>query len=155
MISEAVIETENVDELKQIIDSFLRKEHEYLSEIKILKEQLRCLQDKLFGRKSEKISSDREQLSLFEPIEDHFPIAQADDEIEIPSHKHKKRGRKAIPENLPRVEVIHDIDEADKQCECGCMKEVIGKETSEQLDIIPAKIQVIRNIRLKYACKKL
>ena len=153
MISEAIIETENVDELKQIIDSFLRKEHEYLSEIKILKEQLRCLQDKLFGRKSEKISSDREQLSLFEPIEDHFPIGQADDEFEIPSHKHKKRGRKAIPENLPRVEVIHDIDEADKQCECGCMKEVIGKETSEQLDIIPAKIQVIRNIRLKYACK--
>ena len=43
MISEAVIETENVDELKQIIDSFLRKEHEYLSEIKILKEQIRCL----------------------------------------------------------------------------------------------------------------
>ena len=54
MISEAVIETENIDELKQIIDSFLKKEHEYVSEIKILKEQLRCLQDKLFGRKSEK-----------------------------------------------------------------------------------------------------
>jgi transposase len=30
----------------------------------------------------------------------------------------------------------------------------IGSEESEKLDIIPAKIRVIRNIRLKYACKK-
>jgi len=152
MIREAHIETESVDELKQIIDSVLRKEQEYLSEINILKEQIRCLQDRLFGRKSEKISSDREQLSLFELPKEHFPIA---DEyvIEIPSHKRKKRGRKPIPENLPRIEVIHDIDEADKQCECGCMKERIGQEVSEQLDIVPAKIQVIRHIRPKYACK--
>jgi transposase len=152
MICEPHIETKNVDELKQIIDSVLKKEQEYLSEINILKEQIRCLQDRLFGRKSEKLSPDREQLSLFKLPDEHFPIAQ-EDVIEVPSHKRKKRGRKPIPENLPRIEVIHDIDEADKQCECGCMKAVIGKEFSEQLDIIPAKIQVIRNIRLKYACK--
>ena len=29
----------------------------------------------------------------------------------------------------------------------------IGQETSEQLDVIPAKVQVIRHIRYKYACK--
>ena len=152
MICQAHIETENVDELKNIIDSVLKKEQSYLSEINILKEQIRCLRDRLFGRKSEKISSDREQLSLFELPEEHFPIAK-EDVIEIPSHKRKKRGRKPIPESLPRIEVIHDIDEADKQCECGCIKERIGQEVSEQLDIVPAKIQVIRNIRLKYACK--
>jgi transposase len=28
----------------------------------------------------------------------------------------------------------------------------IGEETSEQLDIIPARIQVLRHIRPKYAC---
>lgn len=33
------------------------------------------------------------------------------------------------------------------------MKERIGEEVSKQLDIIPAKIQVIRNIRPKYVCK--
>jgi len=152
MICETHIGTENVDELKQIIDSVLKKEQAYLSEINILKEQVRCLQDRLFGRKSEKISSDREQLSLFELPEEHFPIAQ-EDVIEIPSHQRKKRGRKHLPENLPRVDVLHDIDEADKQCECGCIKERIGQEVSEQLDIIPAKIQVIRHIRPKYVCK--
>jgi transposase len=68
-------------------------------------------------------------------------------------HKRKKGGRQAIPDNLPRIEVIHDLSDAEKQCACGCTKICIGQESSEQLDIIPAKIQVIRNIRLKYACK--
>ena len=45
------------------------------------------------------------------------------------------------------------MEDAEKQCDCGCLKDCIGQEVSEQLDIIPAKIQVIRNIRLKYACK--
>ena len=32
--------------------------------------------------------------------------------------------------------------------------ERIGEESSEQLEIIPAKIQVIQNVRFKYACKQ-
>lgn len=65
----------------------------------------------------------------------------------------KKKGRKPIPKNLPRVKRIHDIDESEKVCECGCQKIRIGEEVSEQLDIIPAQIQVIEHIRPKYACK--
>ena len=156
MILEANIAPERVNELQKIIDSCLRKEKEYLSEIDILKEQIRCLTDRLFGRKSEKKPVDDKQLSLFDLPEENFPIAEEpeeDKEIDVPSHKRKKRGRKPIPENLPRIEVIHDIDEAEKLCECGCLKIRIGEEVSEQLDIVPAKIQVIRNIRPKYACK--
>lgn len=37
-------------------------------------------------------------------------------------------------------------------CSCGCELKRIGEEISEQLDIVPAKIQVIRHIRPKYAC---
>jgi len=73
MICEAQIETENFD-LKKIIDSLLKREQEYLSEIKIMKEQIRCLQDRLFGRKTEKISLGLQQIPLFETLEDHFPI---------------------------------------------------------------------------------
>jgi transposase len=43
--------------------------------------------------------------------------------------------------------------DADKVCECGCALTHIGEDTSEQLDIIPAKIQVLQHARLKYACK--
>ncbi|ACN17010.1 transposase (IS66 family protein) [Desulforapulum autotrophicum HRM2] len=157
MIIEADIASEKVNELQKIIDSYLRKEKEYLSEIDILNEQIRCLKDKLFGRKSEKKPVDDKQLSLFDLPEEDFPIveeSEEDDEIVVPEHKRKKRGRKPIPEDLPRIEVIHDIDEAEKLCKCGCLKTCIGEEVSEQLDIVPSKIQVIRNVRPKYACKK-
>ena len=48
--------------------------------------------------------------------------------------------------------MVHDIKEEDKVCSCGCELKKIGEETSEQLDIKPAEIQVIRHIRPKYAC---
>jgi transposase len=51
------------------------------------------------------------------------------------------------------VEVVLDIPEEQKLCGCGAHKSRIGEETAERLDIIPAKIQVIREIRPKYACR--
>jgi transposase len=146
---------EHTDKIEELRKTFLLKEEKYLSEIDLLKEQIKLLKAALFGKKSEKkpVANDR-QLTFFDSIK-VLPenILSDDEEIEIKPHTRKKRGRKAIPENLPRVEVIHDIDEKDKKCECGCMKTCIGSEVSEQLDIIPAKIRVIKNIRLKYACK--
>jgi len=58
-----------------------------------------------------------------------------------------------VPADLPRVEVIHDLEEEAKVCCCGVHLSRIGEEVSEKLDIVPAKIQVIRHIRYKYACK--
>ena len=148
---------ENTHDLEQIIDALLKKEQEYLNEIKRLKEQVNFLTNKLFGRNSEKTSLEDKQLSLFDPPEEQYPLAdEINDEepaIEIPAHKRKKRGRKPIPADLPRVDAFHDIPESEKVCECGCTKVCIGQEVSEQLDIVPQKIQVIRHIRPQYACK--
>ncbi len=73
--------------------------------------------------------------------------------IVVPEHTRKKKGRKLLPDNLARVERVHDISEADKTCACGCELSRIGEDVSEKLDIVPAKIRVIRHIRPKYACK--
>ena len=110
----------------------------------------------LFGIKSEKAPIvDVRQLTLFDIPEKDFPIAKEEEEEEtvVSSHKRKKPGRKPLLEALPRTDVIHDLTDGEKICGCGCIKECIGEETSEQLDIEPAKVKVIRNIRLKYACK--
>ena len=48
---------------------------------------------------------------------------------------------------------MHDLEERGKVCACGAALSRIGQETSEQLDVIPAKVQVIRHLRYKYACK--
>ncbi len=93
-----------------------------------------------------------ETLPLFdmpEPADEDEPEGK----VHVPAHDRRKRGRKPLPEDLPRFEVVHDIDDADKICACGCQLTRIGEEVSEQLDIIPAKMQVIKHIRPKYACK--
>ncbi len=54
----------------------------------------------------------------------------------------------------PKKRVEHDLDEAEKVCAC-CQNALhrMGKEMSEQLDIIAATVQVIQHVRFKYACR--
>jgi len=126
------------------------------SQLKIdfLEERIRLLQNELFGRKTEKHivpEKDPQQLCLFD--EPDVPEPEKPDTITVPAHIRKKSGRRPLPKDLPRIDVIHDIDESEKICACGCELSRIGEEVSEKLDIIPAKMQVIRHIRYKYACK--
>src|SRR5690606_3407398 len=77
----------------------------------------------------------------------------APEALRIPAHERKKPGRKALPSDLPRIEIVHDLPEAEKRCvEDGAALEVIGEERARQLDYVPAKLRVIRHLRLKYAC---
>ena len=122
--------------------------------INYLEERIRLLQNELFGRKTEKRQppeTDQVQLGLFD--EPDLPEPEKADTITVPAHTRKKRGRKPLPADLPRIDVIHDIEESKKVCACGCQLSRIGQEVSEKLDIIPAKMRVIRHIRYKYACK--
>lgn len=126
--------------------------------IKILLDENQLLKHKLFGRKTEKLTEEeRRQLLLFNEAEqtaaDTALEEAAEEAVAVAAHARKKRGRKPLPEDLPRVEVVHDLPEAAKRCGCGAQKSRIGEEVSEKLDIIPAKVQVIRHIRPKYACR--
>jgi len=115
---------------------------------------LRKLFDQLFGRKSEKLFGGSPQLLLFDmPEVDPESEPEFEEKVAIEAHSRKKSGRKPLPENLPRVEVVHDIDEEEKVCGCGAALERIGEEVSEKLDIVPAIIRVIRHIRPKYGCR--
>lgn len=127
----------------------------YDKETGILLEEIRLLRAKLFGPKSEKVplADGPQPLLLFDLPETAAPDEEdRAEKIHVPAHNRKKRGRKPLPADLPRVEQLHDIDDADKVCGCGCSLVRIGEETSEELDIIPAVVQVIRHIRPKYAC---
>jgi transposase len=147
MILESNQLPDDTESLKQIITS-------QQQQIDHLQEMLRLLQNEIFGRKSEvRLAVNPNQLQLFTPPEPVEPI-QPDESIAIKGHARKKRGRKPLPEDLPRVEVVHDLPEEEKQCACGATLSRIGEETCEKLDYIPAKVQVIRHIRPKYACKR-
>ncbi len=134
----------------------------YERQIDLMLEEIRLLRALRFGRKSEKLAlvEGIKQLSLFgeAPMPTEQPAveaeAEAEEETRVPAHTRKKPGRKPLPDNLPRVEVVHDLPGEAKICACGCEKSRIGEEVSEQLDVVPAKMQVIRHIRPKYACRR-
>ncbi len=128
------------------------------TELRYLQEQLNLALHRRFGKSSEKNPGQHELFDEPEQIvEEAADTINDSDEIEVvtvPAHERKTRGRKPLPEHLPRIDVIHDIDEADKFCDTdGHALHKIGEDISEQLEIIPARIQVIRNIRIKYGCR--
>lgn len=65
-----------------------------------------------------------------------------------------KTRRPSIDASLPREDVLHDISDEDKVCDC-CGHDLhrMGEETSEELEFIPATIKVLRHVRPKYSCR--
>nr|WP_150526901.1 IS66 family transposase [Roseibium sediminis] len=65
----------------------------------------------------------------------------------------RKRGRKPLPEDLPRERVEYDLPEDQKACPCchGRMHRM-GETVTEQLHI-EVKAKVLQNVRFKYACR--
>ena len=126
----------------------------YQTHIVDLKEQIKLLRDRLFGRKSEQtVEPNTPQLALFnEPESEPMSlIGDADEEVVAPTSRRGKR--KPLSADLPRIEVIHELPERELTCACGCRKHVVSEETSEQLDIVPMQIRVIKHIRRVYGCR--
>jgi len=64
-------------------------------------------------------------------------------------------GRNRLPEHLPREHVIHELSEEERLCPCcGELRVEMGRETSEQLEYVPAAMKVIVHERIKYACRQ-
>ena len=101
----------------------------------LLQEELQLLRRKIFGRSSERFSDeDTLQGRLFDAAEaeDQQEQQSPDDEsIVVTEHRRRKGGRKPLPADLPREEVIHDIAEEEKICSCGCSLVRIGEEVND------------------------
>ena len=123
--------------------------------IAYLEEWKRLIDSQRFAAKSEKASSDQFPLFNEAEVEARALDGEPDDEtISVPAHTRKKRGRRPLPEFLPVREILHDLSEEEKVCPhdgSHTMKE-IGRETSDQLEFIPARVEVLRHVRPKYAC---
>src|SRR3954453_16703237 len=136
----------------------VRSEHEAAqAEIEKLRLLIRQLQRDRFGRRSEKLDPDQLQLGL-EDLEQAAAAAEASQEAAARSSgaprppRSRRRNLGALPAHLPRVEVLVDVE--DKACPCcGGAMHVIGEDTSEMLDVVPAVLRgrVIR--RPRYGCR--
>ncbi len=142
-------------QLRQENAELQRERVELTSRIDILGEQLAWLKRRFFSRSSEALSeADRRQLRLFDEA-DSSPVDRGEDPqtlVHVPEHTRRQAKRQPLPEDLPREEVLVDIPEEQKHCQCGAELVRIGEEVSEKLDVIPPQIRVIRTVRPKYAC---
>ena len=109
-----------------------------------------------FGARSERLPEEQLQLG-FEAIEQ--AIAKADGEAEKRDPELRKdnaakrrASRGALPAHLPRIEVTLAPEDTACPC-CRATMTVIGEDTSERLDVIPAQYRVIVTKRPKLACR--
>lgn len=127
--------------------------------IQVLEERLRLQRIQKYGPGSEKLTA--EQLSLLE-LEPGVSNAEVEAESAreplpptAPRTRRPHPGRQELPASLPRVERV--IACTPQQCTCaacGATKDVIGYDTSEQLDVEPARYFVLASKREKRACKQ-
>jgi transposase len=129
-------------------------------EIEKLKFQIAKLRRMQFGRSSERITWQIEQLELrLEELEagEAEVVAKAGAEIAdpvAPIRERAKPKRQPLPAHLPRQEVVHQ-PAGDGACQCpDCGKGMakLGEDVTEVLDYVPGHFQVIRHVRPKYAC---
>jgi len=122
-----------------------------------LSEKFEALRRLHFGQSSEKLTEeDIRQMLLFNEAEagatelSALTVRQAAS-VHIAQHERTKPGRKPIADHLPREVVIHDLSDEEKRCPC-CAKErpLVSEETSEEAEVIPAKVKVIRHVRRVY-----
>lgn len=125
----------------------------------LLKEQLNKFKRQLFAASSEVIGQHQKDLFFNEAESLGAQAALAGEEaagdtkIDVPGHQRAKRGRKPLDAALPREVVRHELPEGERVCpHDGAALREIGVEATEQLDIIPQQVRVIRHERVKYAC---
>ena len=137
-------------------DAAIAERDQVLSQIDRLRHLLRQLQRAQFGRRSEKL--DPEQLLLaLEDIEQAIAANEAADDkkdaVVARARAEKRRtNRGALPAHLPRLDVMIEPEDTNCPC-CRAPMHVIGEETSQRLDVIPAQLRVIVTHRPKYACR--
>ena len=107
-------------------------------------EQWQLLLQKRFGASSEGLPGQGE---LFNELEEALePTAEEVAADQTVTYTRKKPRRPRIDESLPREEVLHDIPDEDKVCDC-CGHDL--HRTKKSAKSLPATSRVVRHVRPK------
>src|SRR5438445_4285688 len=143
--------------LKRIIAAMAQDAVTAQAEIAKLRFQLARYRRAEFGRSSEKLAREADQLELAiealeadqaERLAAASPVVAA--AIEATTEA-QKPARRPLPEHLPREEVRHGAPNACSSC--GGALRRIGEDVSETLDYVPGRFKVIRHVRTKLSCR--
>ena len=125
-----------------------------------LRVQIARLRHQQYGRSSERLAGDVEQLEmrLDDVLADIAAAGGADNAEEETSsgpapEKAPRRGRKPLPENLPRRDVEHLPAEGCACRACGGALRKVGEDVTEILEYRPGRFEVVRHVRPAFSCR--
>ncbi|MCP3468213.1 IS66 family transposase [Bradyrhizobium sp. CCGUVB23] len=149
-----------VEELMARIAALQAENRQLTERVVRLEEELALARLHRFAPRSEKhidrLFNETEQAADEDPADNEDDDVIALPDTGLPATEGatgRKRGRKALPENLPRERVEYDLPDDQKACPC-CRHQMhrMGETVSEQLHI-EVKAKVLQNVRFKYACR--
>jgi transposase len=128
------------------------RDHRAAFRIEALKARLAKLLRATFGRSSEKLHDQVEQLTrtLADIDEILAETVPPDESSEADTVVPGDRGRRPLPEALPRDVITHATP-----CTCpGCggVLRLLGEEATEILEYVPGSFRVVRHVRPKLFC---
>jgi transposase len=153
-----------VNLLQQIVLQLLQAVEDKDQLVARLQHQLAQLLRYRYGQKRERI--DENQLFLFaaqliaaslqtDPTPSGEEPAASSSKEKTEKPECRGHGRKPLPKSLERRRVVFELEESQRQCQhCHIPMQKIGEDVSERLEFIPASLQVIEEVRPKYACAK-
>jgi transposase len=155
--------------LKQLVLELMAQLDRESSERAKIESLLRELLDAKRNRKSEQLSAD--QLTLFASLwqarqaqQEQAPSEAADSQQDSDEDdaapgsagsagRRHGGGRQSLPRHLKRERIVHDLAEAEKHCSsCHQDLRLIGEESSERYEYVPAQLTVVEEVCRKYAC---
>ena len=124
-----------------------------------LRLQLAKLRRMQFGRSSERVAREADQLEFaLEDLEADAPAPPADEEGTAGARdgdgqrERRKPARQPLLEHLPRETVEHGADTCACPA-CGGAVRRLGEDVTEVLDYVPGRFRVIRHVRPRWACR--
>ena len=119
-------------------------------ELEKLRFQIACLKRIKFGRSSEQLDPHLTQMQL--TLEDlEASLAQMPEHARpAPKEPLDKPVRRALPDHLPREEIVHATPCSCPAC--GGTLRPLGEDVSEMIEFVPGHYQVIRHVRPKLSC---
>lgn len=133
-------------------EQLLSRDHE-IEHLKLLIAKLQRMQ---FGRRSEKVARQIEQLELkLEELQttrgEHASARSTRPNVADTRSASSKPSRQPLPSHLPRE--IQRHEPAEPCCpQCGGTLSKLGEDVSEVLEYVPASFKVIRHVRPKLSC---
>lgn len=126
-----------------------------------LRAQIARLRHQQYGRSSERLAGEIEQLELrLDDVLADLVAAGGEDDTkdtaasaDAPEEKSSRRGRRPLPENLPRRDVEHLPATGCACAACGGVLRMVGKDVTEILEYRPGRFEVLRHVRPAFSCR--